>query len=283
MHCVTLADLAAMLSHHGPTLLIRRTPVSDDTLVEYWTASRNRFEHWNRSIAMFRDADRSGDWALLSRQWSEQLIVLEEILVTEILTRVVAALGSCIDDQAKRDDSQWNSDCPKRTAERISPITHGVFLSHLEISNRVHQMILARRGCHVQHMVRLNRLRRGVQRWNDLLIGRLSLQSPRQFSYSFETDRARTFSEEIRDCGHDVHRETTSWLMNAAMRDTLMRRTSETAASPEANQDVASSVLRIFRPELFDSLGFPKSMWLHRMELDERGAERFVPQDQAAI
>ncbi len=56
------------------------------------------------------------------------------------------------------------------------------------------------------------------------------------------------------------------WLMNASMHDTLSRRTSQRAALPEANRAVCQSVLLMFRPNLFDSFGTLKSIWLHQLE-----------------
>ncbi|TWU04966.1 hypothetical protein [Stieleria varia] len=290
MHCVTLTDLAAALSQHGPQLIYRRQPLPDKTLVQYWTASRTRFESWHRRLAQFRLAQQADDWDRMSAWWSEHLATMEEILVSEILTRVVAAVAVGLDEafchDALIDDSTSamdagpsnanNSVRPDRSiVERIAPITHGVFLSHLEASNRVHQMMLARQGSSVEHLVRLNRLRQGIARWNDLLIGRLSVESSLRFAYSIDTQRAKDFGEEIRD-GDMEHRTTTAWLMNAAMRDMMIQRTSDTAASPRENRAVASSVLQMFRPALFDSLGHPKSTWMHQLHLNGRHDDGFV-------
>ncbi len=259
MHVVTLADLASTLAKYGPNLLSIRKTLAADAILKYWTASRNRHELWHRAMRRHRDAKNSLDLRELHRWWDEHVVLLEEILVSELLARVVAAIGSenfrCEDD-------------PEDHAESFAAITHGVFLAQMEASNRVHQIILEVAGAPVSHRVRLNRLRYGVQRWVDWLIGRVSVQAPRGFAYCIEQDRARTFSEEVRENASNESNDLTTWLMNAAMRDMLVRRTSPISALPQANQEVATAVLMLFRPDLFDDYGVPKSLWLQRLQRD---------------
>lgn len=271
MHCVTLADLAATLSEHGPSLLELRPRVPAETIMNYWAASRSRHELWHRAMGRYRDAKNATDFGLLRDWWSEHLVVLEEILVSELLTRVVATIGS---ETAKAEPS-----ADHESHESLAAVTHNVYLAHLEASNRVARIVLESAGCSIQEIVRLNRLRYGVERWADWLIGRVSVDRDRSFDYCIDVARARSFCEEVRESGLSSHRDTTTWLMNAAMREMLVRRTSEHEALGQANHDVASSVLALFRPELFDDYGVPKSVWLHRLQ---REAAKLKPFDFAS-
>ncbi len=254
MHCVYLADLAAVLSTHGPAILYRRQSISPQAVTQYWTSSRTRLELWHGAIARYQRAEHSGDWVRMRAWWRDHIGVLEEILVSELLTRVVAALAAGLD--RNQDD------------EELSPITHAIFLSHLETRNRVQHLMLFGRGSSVQNAVRLNRLRKGVERWNDALLGRLWSSVPTEIRYAIDADRARNYAEDARcqSCG-DAQR-TSDWLLAAAMHDTLSRRSSPTVALPQANRQVADSVLLMLRPELFDSVGTMKSLWMHRMQFD---------------
>jgi len=122
----------------------------------------------------------------------------------------------------------------------------------------------------------LNRLRYGVGRWADWLIGRTSVDVSRGLDYCVDRDRATTFCQEIRETTGGHSSDLTTWMMNAAMREMLVRRTSEQAALPNANHQVATTVLALFRPELFDDYGVPKSLWLHRLQ---REAAKWKPFD----
>lgn len=257
MHCVLIADLAAVVSQHGPAILYQRDEVPPQAVTQYWATSRNRFELWNQTMARYRRAEQSGDFIALRHWWRDHATVIEEVFVTEMLTRVVAALASGLDEAHQ--------------VEEITPVTHAIFLTHLEARNRVQQVLLYGRGNSVQVAVRLNRLRQGVERWTDAMIGQLSVRSPKTTRYAIDTSRATDFAEETRAYGNHAARKVSTWLMNAAMHDTLRRRTSEHAALPQANRAVASSVIMMLRPDLFDSVGTLKSLWLHRIQ---HGAER---------
>ncbi|WP_164102547.1 hypothetical protein [Candidatus Laterigemmans baculatus] len=273
MHAVQLADLASILALHGPSLLFRRELISEEALHAYWNASRSRSESWKRRLGEYQQRERSGGSVELQAWWEQHYPLLEEILLSEPLTRIYAALAASLD--ANRD------------AEQVSPITHSVFLQHLEARNRVLQMMIYGRGSSVETAVRLNRLRAAVESWCDALLGRLgccpepngplpkSSQSQDAAQawerYAIDPLRARGFAEEARQLPEGTARDTAGWLLTAAMRETLSRRSQSETASPEANQQVSDAVLMCLRPDLFDSVGVLKSLWLHRLQ---RGAEQ---------
>ncbi len=268
MHCVLIADLAALVSQHGPAILYRRDTIPPEAMTQYWASSRSRFDLWHQTLSRYRTAQRSGDSLSLRSWWRDHIVVLEEVIVTEMLTRVIAALAAGMDD---RDE-----------ADEISPVTHAVYLGHIEARNRVQQMMLCGRGNSVQDAVRLNRLRQGVERWTDALIGRMSVQTPETLRYAQNSERSAAHAEEMRSYGYGPARDTASWLMNAAMRDMLCRRTSASVALPEANRNVAQSVLLMLRPDLFDSVGTLKSLWLHRLQIGTDRTDRVLGELNAA-
>jgi hypothetical protein len=263
MHSVLIADLAALASQHGPAIVRGRQEVPPEALAQYWSSSRSRMELWHQAMRRYRGAHQSGDSLAVRDWWHDHLVVLEEVMVSDILTRVIAALGIGLDAQ-------------HRDSDEVSPVTHGIFLAHLDASNRVHKMLIHGRGSTVQEAVRLNRLRCGVERWTDALIGRMSYQSPSTLQYAFDASRAREFAVETRSQPNTQARDTTAWLMNAAMHDMLRQRTSSQVALPAANRAVAASVLLMLRPDRFDSVGVLKSLWLNRLTAGAIRADRVI-------
>ena len=263
MHSVRLADLAAVLSQHGPAILSHRRPVCSTTLARYWSSSRSRLELWHRAIARHTRAQACGDSSVLRRWWRDHLGLLEEILISDVLTRMTAALAAALDEVHRR--------------EELAPVTHAVHLAHLEASNRVQRLMLDGRGCRVADAVRLNRLRLGTERWTDALLGRMAIDTPAMMRYSIAPRRAAAHAEEMRSYGQSDARETVSWLSNAAMHETLMRRSSPHASLPRANREVADSVIAMLRPDQFDSLGALKSFWHHQLENGGPSGDRLVP------
>ena len=270
MHCVLTADLASLLSEHGPAIIRGRSVFAPQAVAGYWAVSRNRFELWHQTLARYRHAEESGEFHPLRDWWRDHVVVLEEVLVTEILTRVIAALAATIESNTG--------------IEETSPVTHAVHTSHMEARNRVQKIMLFGRGNSIEDAVRLNRLRQTVERWTDAMIGRMAIQSTRNLQYAYDPVRAAHYSEDMRRLGHGAARHTAMWLMNASMHDTLCRQTSERAALSEANRAISQNALLMLRPNLFDSLGTLKSIWLHQLESDGMiGDQALSPGDADSV
>jgi hypothetical protein len=262
MHVVQLAELAAVITHHGPALLYRHTSVPPEAVSAYWTASRLRLDLWHQTLARFNRAKNSGNHYRMRCWWQDHMGVLEEILVSEILTRVVAAVADGSDRASHRDE--------------FSPIAQAIYLSHLEARNRVQAAILDRRGCTVSDAVRLNRLRCMVERWIDVLIGQLSGYDVQLVRYGIDIHRTTAHAREFDLTAPSPMRETIAWLTRASMRDSIGQKVGKNPSLPQANRDVADSTLLILRPDLFDSVGTLKSLWLHRIENDSHRTDQMI-------
>ncbi len=258
MHAAELVDLAAILALHGPSLLYRRELIPQEAMQAYWLANRTRFDAWHQAISDYQHLADTHAIDAMQAWWKTSASIVEEVLLSEPLTRVYAALGSGLDNE--------------RAAEEISPVTHSVYLTHLEARARILRLMLDSRLASLDHAVRLNKLRSTTERWCDALLGHLASQQPNSVHrYAFDPPRAAAFAEDTQQIPAGMARETAGWLTSAAMRDALMRRSNPSPAFPDANRAVADAVLMSLRPDMFDSVGRCKSLWLHRLE---RGAEQ---------
>lgn len=262
MHVVQLAELASVLTHHGPAILYRHASVPPEAINGYWTASRLRMDLWNQALARFNRAKVSGNHYRMRCWWQDHIGVLEEILVSEVLTRVVAALADGVDRAGSRDE--------------FSPIAQAIHLSHLEARNRVQLAILDRRGCAVQEAVRLNKLRRMTERWIDVLIGHLSGADPALVRFGIDAQRTQSYADESDLFLTSPGRETIAWLTRASMTDGLRRNMAKSPSLPQANREVGDSTILMLRPDLFDSVGVLKSLWVHRIENDSNRTDQMI-------
>ncbi|MCC9603106.1 hypothetical protein LOC67_21360 [Stieleria sp. JC731] len=260
MNRLAIADLAATLASHGESLAKSQRRVSSETIMNYWTAFRTRHQQWHKSMAGYRTAKNSGEFPQLHRWWEENEGVLDDILVSELLTRVIATLGSVT-------EATHVGECN----DRLAAVTHGVFHSQLEASYRVGQILLEATGAPLAMTVRLNRLRLGVERWSDWLVARVSIDPQLHIDYCVDRQRAHTFRMELRECANDRDRSMTGWLMIASMRDMIHRRTSAVEGLEDANAQLLSASLALFRPDLFDDYGIPKSNWLMGLGIEWPG------------
>ena len=252
MHSIFLADLAAALSHDAETLRRDVEPFPCESLAGHWAAARTRTDLWQRVFGRYRQCRRDGDWIAMRAWWDRYTAVLEEILIGDILTRVVAALGAQVDR------------C--RGTVEVTPVTEAILRSHLEVCTRVQRVMVDGRGCSVPEAVRLNRLRQGVERWADVWIGRMLDADRVGIEYAIRRERAEAYAEETRWEGIGSPRDTAHWLMRAAMVDMLGRRASPVASLPEANRKVCGTVLKMLGNGPFDGYGVLKSSRLNRLE-----------------
>lgn len=252
MHVVELAELAAVVAHHGPALLYRHASIPAEAVSCYWTASRQRLDLWHQTMIRFDRAKENADPHVMRCWWETHIGVLEEILVSELLTRVIAAIADGTDRASRRDE--------------ISPIAQSIYLSHLEVRNRVQALILDRRGCSVSDAIRLNRLRRTIERWIDVLIGQLAGYDRELVRYGIDVNRISRHAREVDWQATSPGRETIACLVRASLASSIGPKVSEGASLPHANKSIADSILLILRPDLFDSVGALKSLCLHRIE-----------------
>ncbi len=255
MHCIELARLAAIIAAQGPALVTSRSLVSAEATVQYWSASRQRFELWNRGLGRLTELLKAGRSVAARDWWQEHLAMLEEILVSETLTRVMAAVGAALDGNDGQGD--------------VEPLTQSVFLTHLEARNRVLRLLLFGRGGSVDQSLRLNRLRRGVERWTDHLLSPLVKQHGEVLRFAHDRGRARAFGEEAAEALGACEVAIANHLTLAALQASLAQLCGPRAALPQANHQLAQAVLVCLPPELFDSHGLLCSSAARRLRVND--------------
>lgn len=251
MHCIELARIAAIIAAQGPPLASSGVAIPPEAAVQYWSASRQRFELWHRGLGRLTEVLKA-DRSLAAREWwHEHLGMLEEILISETLTRVLAAIGGVLDRA--------------HSVGEIEPITQSVFLTHLQVRNHVLRLLLFGRGGSVEQSLRLNRLRRCVELWTDRLLGCLVLAHPEARRYTHDVARADAFAALLApqppqaDAALRSGLPTALCLSLAAMCDSR-------ESLPHANRELGQAALACLPPDLFDAHGLLKSRWLQRLQ-----------------
>ena len=249
MHARELVELAGIVSAHGPVLIRSGQPIPAVSIEQYWTTSKVRLERWIWRLKSFVDG-ADADARQQRRQWSETRGVLEEILTGEMLTRVWSAvLGAC--DRQRGDDETL-------------PVARSVLIGHMEARHRVLTLMLRGPGIDAEAVLKLNHLRRRVERWTDLLVGHLA-RSYDVSELAFDPERAREFAKDFQ------YRSTLqggrhAWpLALASLRTAFCEGLSEESPNAELNARLAASILACFPAELFDSTGLLRSLWLMRL------------------
>ncbi len=245
MHSTQIARLAAHVADRATPLARLKCVTDPAAITNYWVASRKRLDLWHHGLARHSYFEAAGRPLALRVWWKEHAAMIEEILVSEMLTRVFAAFASVSDATAN--------------CIEMSPITHSIFQSHLEARNRALQMILFGRGATVSQTVGLNRLRRTSERWTDLLIGQMAATRCDAILYGFDPQRVEDQAVEYRSIHCERELRGIRTFIDSSLVIAVRSRTSSVAALPHANAQVARAVLGFFAPTSFDSIGLPIS------------------------
>lgn len=248
MHARELIELAGLVAAHGPVLV--RTPgrISEGLLEQYWVASKSRQDRWGRALRRLSDGDVKDRQAISQRPTYRGL--LEEIITGELLARVWAAVTSAHDHY--------------RGTEQAEPIAESVLAGHLEARHRVLTLLAQEPGLHVELAFKLNRLRRSIDRWTDVLLGfLLALDDLGRFAV--DPDRARDYADDLRGRSGLQGTQLVWPLMLASLRATYGRVLYPSSPSGDLNARIASSILTCLQPELCDAAGLFRSGWLLRM------------------
>ena len=249
MHAYNLVQLAALAAAHGPVLVRGAERVSAASLEQYWVASKCRLDGWCRTLKRYSQIAPGASASWRRAQWPWTRALFEEVLTGEMLTRVWAAVLTTFDRARGSDDAE--------------PIVRSVLIGHLEARHRVLTMLVRGPGIETEQAVQLNHLRRRAERWTDLFVGQLGgLGEVGEFA--FDPQRAADFVPNASG-GRGPAGQARWPLLVASLRGAFRRALSPVAISPELNERIAAAVLACFPPELFDSTGVMKSLWMVRL------------------
>jgi hypothetical protein len=135
---------------------------------------------------------------------------------------------------------------------------------HLEARRRLLSLLADGRAIELPHAVELNRFRRRVERWGDMLLAHLA-DTVDVAEFAFEPDRARDFAEDLDREAARAERRFTCQLVLASIRASFATGLAERSPNIDLNRRIASAILGAFREDLFDSTGLVKSLWLERI------------------
>ena len=253
MYARQLAEIGSWTATFSGTLVFGEPPQSTLAASQYWTASKCRIQRWVTALKMFQH-DFHGEQTNHD-PWPAFEVVVEEIVVSEMLTRIWSAVVSTHDWYHQNDE--------------LHGLAHSINVAHIEAKNRALRLMLSNRAANEKVFDRVNVLRRKVESWTDLFLGHLPrTEHPQRFG--FQPSRVSDFSLENR---HYSNREssTRQQVLVASLAQDLRSSAKSTPANPTLNRKIASGVLACFPGDRFDSTGLPKSarmIWLEKTQED---------------
>ena len=254
-------ELAAVLASQGVAVIHRADRLSFSSAKAYWTSSRCRIDNWAQAIMKFRRTlqsatDKRAAW-LAFRPW------FDEVLISEVLTRVWTALATASDG--------------KNESRNIEPIARSVFVGHLEARQRVLRLFVDERRLDQKVAKMFDCVRRNSERWTDTLLGYLMLEYD-VTEFAFDPDRVRDFADGLKDERKDEFEHYTWPLVRASLKTSFGPHKSSVLPSRDLNQKILYSVFGAFGPDFFDAVGSFASLWRCRLDHIANDAEMMIEQ-----
>lgn len=260
MHASQLAQIGSWIAVHAPTLVFGNSGPQELVSVDYWTSSRCRIQRWNAALKVFDEDFKDTDSS--HNPWPAAATVIEEIFVSEFLTRIWSAAVLAHDTYQESDE--------------LFGLAHSIHISHIECRNRAMRLLLSNQAMNEKEFDRLNLLRRKIERWTDVFLARVTELKIAQM-FAFDEGRVADFHEEVEDSSPMIQARRNQ-LMIASFAAELGEFQSQWAANPELNRKISSSLLACFPSDRFDSLGLPKSFGMVLLEKTQHDTQVLVDQ-----
>lgn len=227
---------------------------------QYWTASKSRLDRWRRLLKQLTvAADQPVKPATLS--WPRVRPVLEEILTSELLTRIWTATSAAYD--AARSDQD------------LEPIARNIYSGHLDVRRRLLSLMTDGRSLPGKEVQALDQLRRRVERWGDMLLAHLADAVPIE-EFAFDASRARDFASDLdQDAAHN-DREFTTQLMLTSLRASFSFGLADRTPNSDLSRKIGSAILACFREELTSTTGLSPALWLERISRTASDTEGMI-------
>jgi hypothetical protein len=259
MHVRELAQFAGLVTLNGPQFVATRPSDNCVRVEQYWATSKCRFEAWARALKLAQS--KSDDELNSSDHWMVLRSTLDEIFVSDLLTRVWTALVAAR-------DGRWATDSS-------DTVTRSVFASQLDARHRALELLLDRDAMTARQALSIDRVRRKAERWTDALLGALAdVCDLREFA--IDQDRAGEFALDLARHRGDRMQDSFWRLLMLSLSSAFRRGMSPDAANPEANARITANILGSFRAELFDSTGLYHSLWMVRISAVTSDAQGMI-------
>ena len=265
MHAKQMAEVAGWLSFCSELFSRGLIPPCQEHGMRYWTASKCRLQRWQAALKIFEDdlADPQPN----HDPWHAIEVLLQEILLSDVLTRTWTAL------LVQHDEQTGN--------QELKSIGYSVYIGHLEARNRALRLILHHRGAGEASFDRIDALCRRMERWSDMLLSRLeNLRIAKQFG--FDSHRVGDFAAD-RHLESRQRRQQVENILQASLIAALSRDSSTCTANPDLNREIVAGILECFPEDRFDELGLPKGLVQLQLEQVPDEAESLLKQIEGEL
>lgn len=238
-----VAEFSALVAAQAPLIIEGTTPLADGPLCVYWQHSKTV---WPRRRRELEESCSGMTGNPSSDQVQRVITIASDLLIGELLTRVAGAVLTACDRRQR--------------LRRAEPIARNVLTVHQQCRASVLRLLLHSTFLPADELAELDRLRRRVERWTDVLLGPLVAHYGNELAdFAFDPRRAIDFGEDQSQARFgSTPRPAWSFLL-AGLRSAFPNSSSHTSAS-DPTMPILRSILALFPDDAFHPEGAIQSL-----------------------
>ncbi|TWT46543.1 hypothetical protein [Botrimarina hoheduenensis] len=255
MHARQLVEYAGLAALHAPSLIEQPAPLGDDALAEYWVASRCRMDEWGRALRLLGHSQS----AAATPQAPCLAALGEEILLSEVLARIVAAITAAHDQSLHVNES--------------APIGSNTLEGCIEARQRWRTLAAAWWPADSPKRRLLRSLEKRAAHWSDVLLAYVA-RGGNVDAFALDVSRLREFAYDAHP-----HNAVGSEAVAELLRFSLSAAFSAATRPPvcgDLNRRICGAALGLFSDTSFDGLGLLRRPWMIRAERSAEQASTLI-------
>lgn len=261
-----LIELTAIASINSPHVIESPAGPPRDALTRYWGCFKAAQRNWLNRLAAYPGEANCVSASERPKLWQRTEPILSEVFATELVARVWGAILTAGDRLRGTCDAE--------------PFARNVLLGQLEARHLALRLMV--NGPHVtlDQIAGLDRLRRKLERWTDLLLGHIS----KRFGltdFPFDFERSLEYGEDQLQTGYDPRRSQIWDLYLLSLHAAFPATPAPAGVAESIRREIIASIYAAFPSVAFFGDGPFKSIGLGRIERE--GFLREGPPDASAL
>lgn len=250
MNLGDLIEFSAIVSQHSPNLIDQSAPLPEQALERYLYWSDLRVSEWLSAHARLPGEISAAPGAQRGSLWLEAQPAFIDVFAGGLVARVWGAILTACDRQRKT-----------LTAERTA---RTVLARHDQAQQQILRLMVDGPYLTLERVVALDRIRRKIERWSDLLVGHI-IRRYGVSDFTYDAERALDFGEEqLRHC-HGALRDQVWDMYFLCLRSAFPKTTLPRGVHGERRDEVLKAILGSLPESLFLGDGIMASIALSRL------------------
>ena len=253
-----LIEFAAIVSVHSPNLIDRSEPLPEPALERYLYWSELRIAEWLTTHAEFPAAVAAAPAAQRADFWLNAQPMFVDVFAGGLISRVWGAVLTACNRKRKELAAE-------RTARHI-------LARHEQAQQQILRLMVDGPYLTLERVVALDRLRRKIERWSDVLVGHI-VRRYGLTDFTYDSDRALDFGDEQLRHSRGPRQDQVWDMYILCLRSAFPETTLPEGVHRERRNEILKSMLNCLPESLFLGDGMMTSTALARLLAGDTVAE----------